>query len=36
MNQNSIHEEIQSSLMSGNACYHLVQNLLYVSLLLKQ
>jgi len=27
-NQNSILEEIKSSLRSGNACYHLVQNLL--------
>ena len=27
-NQNSIHEEIKSSLKSGNACYHCVQNLL--------
>ena len=26
-NQNSIQEEIESSLKSGNACYHLVQNL---------
>jgi hypothetical protein len=26
--QNSIHEEIKSSLKSGNACYHSVQNLL--------
>jgi hypothetical protein len=26
-NQNSIQEEIKSSLKSGNACYHLVQNL---------
>ena len=26
--QNSIHEEIKSRLNSGNACYHLVQNLL--------
>ena len=27
-NQNSIGEEIKSSLKSGNACYHSVQNLL--------
>ena len=27
-NQNSIPEEIKSRLMSGNACYHSVQNLL--------
>jgi hypothetical protein len=27
MNQNSIYEEIKSRLKSGNACYHLVQNL---------
>ena len=27
-NSNSIHEEIKSKLKSGNACYHLVQNLL--------
>ena len=26
-NQNSIQEEIKSRLKSGNACYHLVQNL---------
>jgi hypothetical protein len=26
-NQNSIQEEIKSRLMSGSACYHLVQNL---------
>ena len=26
-NQNSIQEEIKSRLMSGNACYHSVQNL---------
>jgi hypothetical protein len=32
-NQNSIHEEIKSSLKSGNACYHSVQNLLSSSLL---
>jgi hypothetical protein len=34
-NQNSIHEEIESRLKSGNACYHSVQNLLYSSLLSK-
>ena len=28
-NQNSLAEEIKSSLKSGNACYHLVQNLLF-------
>jgi hypothetical protein len=33
MNQNSIQEEIKSRLKSGNACYHLVQNLLSSSLL---
>ena len=32
-NQNSIPEEIKSRLRSGNACYHLVQNLLSSSLL---
>jgi len=26
-NQNCIQEEIKSRLKSGNACYHLVQNL---------
>jgi hypothetical protein len=26
-NQNSIHEEIKNRLISGNACYHSVQNL---------
>jgi hypothetical protein len=26
-NQNSIEEEVKSRLMSGNACYHTVQNL---------
>jgi len=31
-NQNSIQEEIQSRLKSGNACYHSVQNLLTFSL----
>ena len=34
-NQNSIKEEIKCRLMSGNACYHLVQNLLSSSLLSK-
>jgi len=34
-NQNSIHEEIKSRLISGNACYHSVQNLLSSSLLSK-
>jgi hypothetical protein len=34
-NQNSIHEEIKSSLKSGNACYHAVQNLLSSCLLPK-
>ena len=34
-NQNSIHEEIKSRLMSGNACYHSAQNLLSSSLLSK-
>jgi hypothetical protein len=28
-NQNFIHEEIKSSLKSGNACYHSVQNLVF-------
>ena len=32
-NQNSIRKEINSRLKSGNACYHLVQNLLSSSLL---
>jgi hypothetical protein len=27
-NQNDIHDEIKSTLNSGNACYHSVQNLL--------
>jgi hypothetical protein len=31
--QNCIHEEIRSSLNSGNACYHAVQNLLSSRLL---
>jgi hypothetical protein len=26
--QNDVHDEIESSLNSGNACYYLVQNLL--------
>jgi UDP-galactopyranose mutase len=34
-NQNSIQEEIKSTLKSGNACYHSVQNLLSSSLLNK-
>ena len=34
-NKNSIQEEIKSRLKSGNACYHLVQNLLSSSLLSK-
>jgi len=34
-NQNSIQEEIKRRLKSGNACYHLVQNLLSSSLLFK-
>ena len=34
-NQSSIHEEIKSRLISGNTCYHLVQNLLTFSLLSK-
>ena len=34
-NQNSIQEEIKSRLNTGNACYHLVQNLLSSSLLSK-
>ena len=33
--QNSSQEEIKSRLKSGNACYHLVQNLLFSSLLAK-
>jgi len=32
-NQNSIQEEIKNRLISGNACYHPVQNLLSSSLL---
>jgi len=35
MNQNSIREEIKSRFKSGNACIHLVQNLLSSSLLSK-
>jgi hypothetical protein len=35
MNQNFIQEEIKSRLKSGNACYHLVQDLLSSSLLSK-
>jgi len=34
-NENSIQEEIKSRLKSGNACYQLVQNLLFSSLLSK-
>jgi len=34
-NQNSIVEEIKNRLKSGNACYHLVQNLLSSRLLSK-
>ena len=34
-NQNSIVQEIQSRLRSGNACYHSVQNLLSSRLLSK-
>jgi len=34
-NQNSIHEEIKSRLISGITCYHLVQNILTFSLLSK-
>ena len=34
-NQNSIQKEIKSRLKFGNACYHLVQNLLSSSLLFK-
>jgi hypothetical protein len=33
--QNSIQEEVKSSLKSGNACYHSVQNLLFSSSLSK-
>jgi hypothetical protein len=35
MNQNSIHEEINSRSKLANACYHSVQNLLSSSLLYK-
>jgi hypothetical protein len=35
-NQNSIQEEIKSRLKTGNACYHLVQNLLPSSSLLRK
>ena len=35
INQNSVQEEIKIRLKSGNACYHLVQNLLSSSLLPK-
>jgi sorting nexin-29 len=35
INQNSIQEEINSRLKSGNACYHPVQNILTSSLLSK-
>jgi sorting nexin-29 len=35
MNRSSIHEQIRSRLKSGNACYHLVQNLLSSRLLSK-
>jgi hypothetical protein len=34
-NQNSVQEEIKSRLMSGNACYHSLQNRLSSSLLSK-
>jgi len=34
-NQNSIQEEIKSRLKSGNACHHVVQNILSSSLLSK-
>jgi hypothetical protein len=34
-NQNSIHEETNSRVKSGNACCHSVQNLLFFSLLFK-
>ena len=34
-NQNSIQEEIKGKLISGNACYHSVQNLLSFRLLSK-
>ena len=35
MHQNSIKEVIKNRLMSGDVCYHLVQNLLSFSLLSK-
>jgi spore coat protein CotH len=35
-NQNSIQEDMKRRLKSGNACYHLVQNLLSSSLLSKK
>jgi hypothetical protein len=35
MNQNAIQGEIKSTLKSGNACYHLSQNILFSSLLPK-
>jgi ribosomal protein S2 len=34
-NQNDIHDEIKSTLNSGNACYHSVQNVLYSRLISK-
>ena len=34
-NHNSIQEEIKSRMMSGNACYHSVQNIMSSSLLFK-
>jgi hypothetical protein len=34
-NQNPIQEEIKSRLKRGNACYHMVQDLLFSSLLSK-
>jgi hypothetical protein len=35
IHKNSIEEEIKNKLKSGNACYHLVQNLLSSGLLSK-
>jgi hypothetical protein len=35
-NQNDIHDEIKSTLNSGNACYYSVQNLLSSCLILKK
>jgi hypothetical protein len=35
-NQNPIHEEMESRLKSGNACYRSVQNILSPSLLSKE